>query len=144
MIDTQQHPTSSSTMKWEAQKTSARAVPSGVEQPLSPPQSSLPGHRRKRRNSLVVVTKHLNTSTKNNVCLASTRDNAYQSPSSPFSNLTAPWMKSCCSGTSFNNLMMSWMTLRCSGPTPAQPRRPAVSRHRALKSTAQPSCDGLV
>ena len=72
-------PTSSSTMKWKAQKTSARAVPSGVEQPLSSPQSSLPGHRRKRRNSLVVVTKHLNTSTKNNVCLASTRDNDYQS-----------------------------------------------------------------
>ena len=41
-------------MKWKAQKTSARAVPSGGSS-HSPPQSSLPGHRRKRRNTLVVV-----------------------------------------------------------------------------------------
>ena len=29
MMDTQRHPTDSSTMKWKAQKDSARAVPSG-------------------------------------------------------------------------------------------------------------------
>ena len=39
------------------------------EQPLSSPQSSLPGQWRRRRCSLVVVTKHLNTSTKVIMCV---------------------------------------------------------------------------
>ena len=54
MIDTQQHPPTGSTMKWKAQKNSARAVPSGGIS-HSPPQSSLPGQWRRRRISLVVV-----------------------------------------------------------------------------------------
>ena len=53
-------PTDSSTMKWKAQKTSAQAVPSGRSS-HSLPQSSLPGHRRKRRNSLVFVKSVKNT-----------------------------------------------------------------------------------
>ena len=68
------------------------------------PQSSLPGQWRRRRNSLVVVAEHQNTSTKkDNVCLASTGDNAYPNPASPFSNM-----------------MVSWMTLRCSRHVKAQ------------------------
>ena len=39
MIDTQQHPPTGSTMKWKAQKNSARAVPFQGEQPLLRPQS---------------------------------------------------------------------------------------------------------
>ena len=105
MIDTQQHPPTSSTMKWKAQKNSAQAVPSG-ESSHSLPQSSLPGQWRRRRNSLVVVTKHQDTSTIKVIMyvLRAPVTTPTQSPTSPFSNL-----------------MMSWMTLRCSGPVPAQP-----------------------
>ena len=53
----------------------------------------------------MVVTKQQNTFTKksDNVCLASTVDNAYPNPASPFSNL-----------------MVSWMTFRCSSHVQAQ------------------------
>ena len=127
MIDTQQHPTSSSTMKWKAQKTSARAVPSGERggQPLSP--RSLPGHRRKRRNGLVVVIKHLNTSTKI-MCVL-------RVPVTTPTKATTMQTKSSSAASSFNNLMVSSMKSQCSGPAPAQSRRPAVSRHRQWPSS---------
>ena len=48
------------------------------EQPLSSPQSSLPGHRQKRRNSLEFV-KSVKTQNATNVCLANTADNGHQS-----------------------------------------------------------------
>ena len=43
--------------------------------------------------------------------------------------------KSSSAASSFNNLMVSSMKSQCSGPAPAQPRRPAVSRHRQWPSS---------
>ena len=43
--------------------------------------------------------------------------------------------KSSSAASSFNNLMVSSMKSQCSGPAPAQPRRPAVSRHRQRPSS---------
>ena len=43
--------------------------------------------------------------------------------------------KSSSAASSFNNLMVSSMKSQCSGAAPAQPRRPAVSRHRQWPSS---------
>ena len=77
------------------------------EQPLSPPQSSLPGQWRWRRNSLVVVTKHQNMSTKNdNVCLESTGDNAYPKPTVAVQQLDDVVDVVCSTAFSLGNLMV--------------------------------------
>ena len=63
-----------------------------------------------------------------NVCLANTADNGNQSHNDADEEFQR-------STSSFNNLMVSSKKSQCSGPSPAQP---------AIKSTAQPSRDGLV
>ena len=93
------------------------------------PQSSLPRHRRKRRNSLVVVTKHLNTSIKKLMCVL-------RVPVTTPTKATMMQTKSSSAASSFNNLMVSSMKSQCGGPAPAEPRRPAVSRHRQWPSSA--------
>ena len=107
------------------------------------PQSSLPGQRRRRRNSLVVVTKHPNMSTKksDNVCLASTGDKAYPKPSvavhqlddvvddaalqrhnpslvvEQLDGVAALQRPSSSTASSLGNLMVSWMSFAASVPT---------------------------
>ena len=61
------------------------------------------------------------------MCLANTADNGTKA--------TMMQTKSSSAASSFNNLMVSSMKSQCSGPALAQPRRPAVSRHRQWPSS---------